>query len=99
MAGSAGHADLGGLAAAILGRPEGEANAKSDVLDAGTEDVAAWSPADSIPPGSAAVVALIEHTWALPLTAAIKWAGGSRREETWLASGDRLPGTKHASAR
>ena len=44
MAGSAGHADLGGLAAAILGRPEGEANAKSDVLDAGTEDVAAWSP-------------------------------------------------------
>jgi hypothetical protein len=33
-------------------------------------------------------VALIEHTWAGPLKAAILRAGGSPLEETWLSPGD-----------
>ena len=81
------NADLGGLAAAVLGWPEGEANAES-VLDAGSDDLTAWSLADAVPPGSAVAVALIEHIWATPLTEAIQRAGGNPLEETWLAPGD-----------
>jgi hypothetical protein len=51
-------------------------------------DGAAWSLADAIPAGSAAAVALIEHIWAGPLTAALRRAGGSPLEETWLAPAD-----------
>lgn len=81
-------ADLGRLAAAVLGWPEGgEANAES-VVDADSDEAPAWSLADAVPPGSAAAVALIEHIWAGPLTAAIQRAGGNPLEETWLAPGD-----------
>ena len=78
-------ASIGGeLAAELLGRSEGEDG--DDDPDA--TDGTAWSLADAIPTGSAAAVALIEHTWAGPLTAAIRRAGGSALEETWLAPGD-----------
>src|SRR6185312_3031987 len=36
----------------------------------------------------AAALALIEHIWAGPLTAAVRRAGGSPLEETWLARAD-----------
>jgi hypothetical protein len=39
--------------------------------------------------GGTAAVALIEHTWADPLSAAIQRAGGTLLEETWLAREDR----------
>lgn len=80
--------DLGGLAAALLGQPE-VASGESDVADADSPDAAAWSLADSVPAGSVAAVALIEHLWAGPLVAAIQRAGGSPLEETWLAPQDR----------
>jgi hypothetical protein len=86
-----GQADLGGLAATILGRQTNEANDESvvdDAVDEDMDDLPAWSLADVIPPGSAAAVALIEHMWAEPLTTAIKRAGATRVEETWLAPGD-----------
>jgi hypothetical protein len=77
--------DFGGLAAALLGRPaDGAGEAAADQPDA----AAAWSLADAVPPGSAAAVALIEHMWAGPLTAALRRAGGSALEETWLAAAD-----------
>ncbi|MGH2392550.1 MAG: DUF6325 family protein, partial [Candidatus Limnocylindria bacterium] len=74
-------ADLGELAAAVLGSPEGESNSDSAV-DAGSNDVSAWSLADAVPPGSTAAVALIEHMWAGALTTAIQRAGGTLLEET-----------------
>ncbi|HEY8112567.1 MAG TPA: DUF6325 family protein [Actinomycetes bacterium] len=77
--------EFGGLAAALLGRPEGEDSVEPAVPDA---DVMAWSLADAVPAGSMAAVALIEHTWAGPLKAAILRAGGSPLEETWLSPGD-----------
>lgn len=76
--------EFGGLAAALLGKPEGEDSIEA-VPDA---DVMAWSLADAVPAGSMAAVALIEHTWAGPLKAAIQRAGGSPLEETWLSPGD-----------
>jgi len=76
-------ARLGGLATALLGRAEGE-----DEADVDTAGVSMWSLADAVPPGSVAAVALIEHTWAGPLNAAIQKAGGAALDETWLAPDD-----------
>ena len=84
-------AELGGeLAAELLGQAGGGAAQVADVdlADMDLADAAAWSLADAIPTGAAAAVALIEHIWAGPLTAAIRRAGGSALEETWLAPGD-----------
>jgi hypothetical protein len=78
--------ELGGLAAALLGRPADGAEdpeATADQLADG-----AWSLADAVPAGSAAAVALIEHIWAAPLTEALRRAGGSALDETWLAPAD-----------
>jgi len=85
-------ADLGGLAAEVLGQPEAveaelaDGEAEADVTQ--IESASTWSLADAIPIGSAAAVALIEHLWAAPLSAAIQRAGGSLLEETWLARQD-----------
>jgi hypothetical protein len=49
-----------------------------------------WSLADSVPAGTIAAVALIEHTWAAPLREAINRVGGVPLEETWLAPDDVL---------
>ena len=45
--------------------------------------------AAAVPPGSTAAVALIEHLWAEPLTAAIVRDGGRPLDETWLGPDDR----------
>ena len=53
------------------------------------DTAAMWSLADAVPVGGTAAVALIEHVWAAPLSAAIQRAGGTLLEETWLAREDR----------
>jgi hypothetical protein len=80
-------ADLGDLAAGVLGLPADSAEAKTDVADGNAEST--WSLADAIPIGGTAAVALIEHTWADPLSAAIQRAGGTLLDEIWLAREDR----------
>ena len=74
--------DLGRVAAELLGVSEdGDAtpeNAEGDT----------WSLADVVPPGSTGAVALIEHTWAAPLVASIRGAGGRLLDEAWLAPAD-----------
>jgi hypothetical protein len=85
-------ADLGGLAAEVLGQPA-DAVAPPDNVAAEPdatkiESASTWSLAAAIPMGSTAAVALIEHIWAAPLSAAIQRAGGSPLEETWLARQD-----------
>lgn len=82
------NADLGRLAAALLGRPEGEASGADAVAGLDSAGIPGWSLADAVPPGSTAAVALIEHVWAGPLKAAIERAGGTPLEETWLAPHD-----------
>jgi uncharacterized membrane protein len=78
-------ADLGGLAVEVLGQPQNASQAETSEIDT----AAMWSLADAIPVGGTAAVALIEHVWAAPLSAAIQRAGGSLLEETWLAREDR----------
>jgi len=81
-------AELGGLATALLGQPEGTAGDRPAGADPESAEVTTWSLADAVPPGSAAAVALIEHLWATPLRSAIQRAGGRPLEETWLAPND-----------
>jgi len=80
----------GALAATLLGHSEASGEdpkvAGSDDLDA--TDGPAWSLADSVPAGTTAAVALIEHLWAAPLREAIQRTGGVPLDETWLAEAD-----------
>lgn len=80
-------ADFGDLAARVLGQTEssGEPAAQATEID----DASMWSLTDAIPIGGTAAVALIEHTWAAPLSEAIQRAGGIFLDETWLAREDR----------
>jgi uncharacterized membrane protein len=63
--------------------------------DAGTADGVygsdageAWAISDAIPADTCAVVALIEHPWAIPLRGAITRGGGFALEDTWLHPAD-----------
>jgi hypothetical protein len=49
---------------------------------------ASWSLQDSIPRGSTAAIALIEHVWAEPVVSTIRRAGGTLLDEAWLAPDD-----------
>ena len=68
-------ADLGGLAAEVLGQREGASEGESDPSE--IDAAAMWSLADAVPVGGTAAVALIEHVWAAPLSDAIQRAGGT----------------------
>jgi len=85
-------AELGGIAAEVLGQPEDAgtevASVAVDQDVTKSESASMWSLADAIPVGRAAAVALIEHLWAAPLGAAIQRVGGTPLEETWLARPD-----------
>jgi uncharacterized membrane protein len=72
VAGEAGM-ELGALAGA-------EAGADGHLID----DAEMYDVADSIEPGSAAAIALIEHVWAGPLRDAIAKAGGVPVSDGWV---------------
>jgi len=78
----------GAIVAALLGQPDdaGDDPKDSDDFDAPAGPV--WSLADSVPAGTTAAVALIEHLWAAPLRAAIQRSGGAPLDELWLAEAD-----------
>ncbi len=79
----------GELAAAVLGSGDDESTSMAENgLD--RSRLPTWSLADSVPAGTTAAVALIEHTWAAPLRDAIDRVGGVALEETWLAPDDVL---------
>ena len=50
--------------------------------------MAATFTLETIPVGTTAAVALLEHTWAVPLTQAVRRAGGVTLDETWLDPDD-----------
>jgi uncharacterized membrane protein len=85
-------ADFGDVAGRVFGQPEDSAQPETQAAGADRASIdpaSTWSLADAIPVGSTAAVALIEHTWAGPLSAAIQRAGGTLLDETWLAPEDR----------
>ena len=82
---------MGGFAAALSGfgpaageaAEPGQAGWLASLLDEGT-----WAITDAIPEASSAVVALIEHRWAIPLRDVIVRAGGFALEDTWVHPAD-----------
>ena len=86
-------AELGAIAGALIGLgAEGEEGVEAGAL-AGAEaaaedeflgDEVMWSVADTIPLGTTAAVALIEHRWAIPLRDAIRRAGGLPLADSWV---------------
>lgn len=74
----------GALAAALLGHSDEAVD--GDGLD--EFDGSVWSLADSVPAGTTAAVALLEHLWAAPLRDAIQRTGGVPLDEIWLADAD-----------
>jgi uncharacterized membrane protein len=84
--------DLGATVGALIGLGlDGEAGAEAGALaglEAGADghlidEDEVWDVADSIPNGSAAAIALVEHTWAAPLRDAVARAGGVASGE-WI---------------
>jgi uncharacterized membrane protein len=47
-----------------------------------------WYVDDTIPPGTAAAVALIEHRWAIPLRESIRGANGFLLADAWIHPAD-----------
>jgi uncharacterized membrane protein len=52
------------------------------------DDNAVWYLSDTIPDGTAAAVALIEHRWAIPLRDKIAKAGGMTLADEWIHAAD-----------
>jgi uncharacterized membrane protein len=85
--------EFGAIAGALIGlglEPDEEgveagALAGAEAADDGLiDDEAMWSIADTIPMGTTAAVALIEHRWAIPLRDAIRRAGGVPLADSWI---------------
>ena len=51
-------------------------------------DERSWSVPDVIPPGTMAVVALLEHRWAIPVRDAVVRAGGRTLADAWIRPDD-----------
>jgi uncharacterized membrane protein len=89
--------ELGALVGALIGYgAEGEDGAVAGALAgaAAAESIAqplhddVWYIADEIPRGTSAIVAVIEHRWALGLRDAVGRAGGHALAEAWLHPSD-----------
>jgi len=84
---------LGAVAGALVGfGAAGEEGAEVGAL-AGAAAMAdgtlydeqeAWFIADAIPEGTAAAIAVIEHSWAIPLRDAVRRAGGIALADEWI---------------
>lgn len=85
--------DLGATVGALIGLGLGSEDDMVALAAAGAQagsdghlidDAELWNIADSIPEGSAAALALIEHVWAAPLRDAIVRAGGVPVSDSWI---------------
>jgi hypothetical protein len=78
---------LAGITAALLGL-----GPSAERTDPGAReflgDDQTWSVADSIPPGTMAVVVLLEHRWAIPVRDAVQRAGGTTLADAWIHPDD-----------
>lgn len=85
-------AEFGAIAGALVGLGmegdeegiEAGAVAGAEAAEDGLLDEEMWSIADTIPMGTTAAVALIEHRWAIPLRDAIRRAGGVPLADSWI---------------
>src|SRR6185436_15159384 len=52
------------------------------------DDEDKWRVADAIQPGEGALIALVEHRWAIPVREAVRRAGGHAVAGRWIAEHD-----------
>jgi uncharacterized membrane protein len=88
---------FGALVGALIGIGTGDEETAEYAAVAGAADAAdghvldaddVWYIADTIPAGSAAAIALIEHRWAIPLRDKIIEAGGFALADEWVHPAD-----------
>jgi hypothetical protein len=89
-----GSTQFGAIAAALVGlgsaadiEPRVRAGEEADALGF-LGDERTWSVADAIPAGTMAVVALLEHRWAIPVRDAVQRAGGTTLADAWVHPDD-----------
>jgi hypothetical protein len=77
---------LVGLGAAGEEGLEPGAEAGAETMAGGTvfDQEEVWEVADTIPAGSSAALALLEHRWVIPLRDAIAGAGGLTVADEWI---------------
>jgi uncharacterized membrane protein len=89
--------EFGALVGALIGLGTGDEEQALAAAVAGAEeledghffgDSEVWFLADAIPEGHSAAVALIEHTWAIPLREKIIAAGGTAIADAWIHPAD-----------
>lgn len=77
--------EAGATLAALTGlQAEADAAAPSHAEQVAAADEDVWYVADSIPPGTAAAIALLEHRWAIPLREKLQGLGGQLLDEAWV---------------
>jgi len=90
-------AQLGEIAGALVGlegaegdggQPDAAAGDQSTPVHGFLGDERTWSVADVIPGGTMAVVAVLEHRWAIPLRDAVRRAGGETLADAWIHPDD-----------
>jgi hypothetical protein len=88
---------LGAMAEAFVGigaageeesEPAGRAGAQVGEVREFLGGEQTWSVSEVIPPNTMAVVALLEHRWAIPLREAVLRAGGSTLADAWIHPDD-----------
>ena len=91
--------EFGALAGALIGLGADGEEGMEEGMVAGAEaavdsdgeflgDEVMWSIADTIPTGTTAAVALLEHRWAIPFRDAIRDKGGILLADSWLHPAD-----------
>jgi uncharacterized membrane protein len=82
--------EFGAVVGALLGLGlAGEEGMEAGAIDGHVIDQSeVWDVADTIEPGGAAAIALIEHVWAAPLRDAIARAGGVPVSDAWVHPSD-----------
>ena len=97
-------AQFGKIAGALVGLGTDEdadaGEAEPAELHGYVGDDRTWSVIDVIPTGTMALVALLEHRWAIPMRDALRNAGGSTLADAWVHPDDlALAPAKHGLKR
>lgn len=89
--------DFGAMVGALIGVGSGDEEQTLAAAVAGAEALEdghlfgedeVWYVGDAIPEGASAAIALIEHTWAIPLRDKLVDAGGSVLADAWIHPAD-----------
>ncbi len=89
--------EFGAIAGALIGLGAAGEEGAEIGAEAGIEAVESghvfdedevWYVADTIPPGTSAAIALLEHRWAIPLRDAMVRAGGIALADEWVHPAD-----------